>query len=236
MVLCRATQQVANALGEAGKLGEVNAHMAKMKTAGLEPDRCVTAKMKKIAIVTLGLGTGRQRMVLERWTNPKPQRRTYSSPGTEYHRVEGNRWASRNGPVSDPPDIPHVTIFATFSSLHGTLSCGGGPEAEVEGGEDTAWETHLRTPARCTGAPCTRRRVGTRGLVPAPPAARCPSPPECLRGLGAADSTGATCGRVAVRKKRRDTSGLWCRRMNYQAGNTHLAQGTPARPLGSTCG
>jgi hypothetical protein len=89
MVLCRATQQVANALGEAGKLGEVNAHMAKMKTAGLEPDRCVTAKMKKIAIVTLGLGTGRQRMVLERWTNPKPQRRTRPVRGTNVLREIG---------------------------------------------------------------------------------------------------------------------------------------------------
>jgi hypothetical protein len=31
--------------------------------------------------------------------------------GTGYHRVEGNRRASRNGPVSDlPPESPHVTI------------------------------------------------------------------------------------------------------------------------------
>ena len=31
--------------------------------------------------------------------------------GTGYHRVEGNRRAWRNGPVSDlPPEIPYVTI------------------------------------------------------------------------------------------------------------------------------
>jgi hypothetical protein len=34
--------------------------------------------MKQLRIVTLGFGTARQRMVLERWTNPKPQRRTRS--------------------------------------------------------------------------------------------------------------------------------------------------------------
>jgi hypothetical protein len=40
--------------------------------------RCVTA-MRKLRIVTLRFGTARQKMVLERWTNPKPQRRTRSS-------------------------------------------------------------------------------------------------------------------------------------------------------------
>jgi hypothetical protein len=35
--------------------------------------------------------------------------------GTGYHRVEGNRRASRNGPVSDlPPEIPTVTIRNFF--------------------------------------------------------------------------------------------------------------------------
>ena len=38
--------------------------------------------------------------------------------GTGYHRVEGGRRASRNGRVSDlPPEIPNVTILATFASL-----------------------------------------------------------------------------------------------------------------------
>ena len=32
--------------------------------------------MIKLRIVTLGFGTGQQKMALERWTNPKPQRRT----------------------------------------------------------------------------------------------------------------------------------------------------------------
>jgi hypothetical protein len=73
----------------------------------------------KLRIVTLGIGTARQKMVLERWTNPKPQRRT-RSPRYGVHRVEGNRWASRNGPVSNlPPEIPSVTIRNFFiAALH----------------------------------------------------------------------------------------------------------------------
>jgi hypothetical protein len=52
---------------------------------------------------TLGFGTARQRMVL--------------APGTRYNRVEGNRRASRNGPVSArPPEIPTVTIRHVFVS------------------------------------------------------------------------------------------------------------------------
>jgi hypothetical protein len=39
---------------------------------------CHTA-MKTLRIVALRFGTARQRMALERWTNPKPQRRTRSS-------------------------------------------------------------------------------------------------------------------------------------------------------------
>jgi hypothetical protein len=35
--------------------------------------------MKQLRIVTLRFGTGRQRMVLEPWTHPKPQRRTCSA-------------------------------------------------------------------------------------------------------------------------------------------------------------
>jgi hypothetical protein len=37
------------------------------------------------------------------------------APGTGYNRVEGNRRASRNGRVSDPPpEIPTVTIRNVF--------------------------------------------------------------------------------------------------------------------------
>jgi hypothetical protein len=51
-------------------------------------------------------GTGRQKMVLERGTNPK-LRGVRVALGTGYNRVEGNRRASRNGLVSDlPPEIP----------------------------------------------------------------------------------------------------------------------------------
>jgi hypothetical protein len=39
--------------------------------------------------------------------------------GTGYRRVEGNRRASRNGPVSDlPPEIPNVTIRNFCISLY----------------------------------------------------------------------------------------------------------------------
>jgi hypothetical protein len=50
-----------------------------------------------------------------RITNPNVVRVARSAAtGTGYHRVEGNRRASRNGPVSDlPPEIPPLR-FATF--------------------------------------------------------------------------------------------------------------------------
>jgi hypothetical protein len=41
------------------------------------------------------------------------------APGMGYHRVERNRRASRNGPVSDlPPEIPHVSDSRPFASLY----------------------------------------------------------------------------------------------------------------------
>jgi hypothetical protein len=73
-------------------------------------------------IVRFGFGTARQRMVLERWTNPKRSRRMCSpcygvrvAPGTRYNIIEGIRRASRNGSVSDlPPETPNVTIRNFF--------------------------------------------------------------------------------------------------------------------------
>jgi hypothetical protein len=58
---------------------------------------CATAMCKSVRIATLSFGTARQKMVHERWTNHKLQRRA-CTPGTGYRRVEGNRRASRNGP------------------------------------------------------------------------------------------------------------------------------------------
>jgi hypothetical protein len=41
------------------------------------------------------------------------------APGTGYHRVEGNRRASRDGPVGDlPPEIPSSHDSLTFPSLY----------------------------------------------------------------------------------------------------------------------
>jgi hypothetical protein len=40
------------------------------------------------------------------------------APGTSYYRVEGNRRASRNGPVSDlPPDVTNVTLYKPIAEL-----------------------------------------------------------------------------------------------------------------------
>jgi hypothetical protein len=71
--------------------------------------------MQKLRIVTLRLGAGRQKMALQRWTNPKHSV-VRVALGTGYNRVQGNRRASRNGHVGDlPPEIPSVR-FAPFSS------------------------------------------------------------------------------------------------------------------------
>jgi hypothetical protein len=59
-----------------------------------------------------GFGTARQKMALNDGQIPNPNV-VRVAPGSRYHRVEGNRRASRNGPVSDPPpEIPNVTIRA----------------------------------------------------------------------------------------------------------------------------
>jgi hypothetical protein len=61
--------------------------------------------MKKWRIVTLRFGTARQKMALERWTNPKPQRRTCSP------RYEVPSRRGKSAGVSDlPPEIPNVAI------------------------------------------------------------------------------------------------------------------------------
>jgi hypothetical protein len=73
----------------------------------------VCTAVEKLRIVTLwvGFGTARQKMALERWTNPKPQRRARSPRYKVPSYQKGNRRASRNGRMSDPPpEIPTVTI------------------------------------------------------------------------------------------------------------------------------
>jgi hypothetical protein len=44
--------------------------------------------MQKLRIVILGFGTARQKVVLERWTKPKPLGANLDS-GTIYNRAEG---------------------------------------------------------------------------------------------------------------------------------------------------
>jgi hypothetical protein len=54
--------------------------------------------------------------------------------GTGYHRVEGSRRASRNGPVSDLPPETLTSRFATFPSLYlrAVLCVKMSPEGQVE--------------------------------------------------------------------------------------------------------
>jgi hypothetical protein len=68
------------------------------------------AAMQKLRIVTLGFGTGRQKWPLNDGQIPNSNILRVAL-GTGHNRVEGNRRASRNDPVSDlPPEIPNVTI------------------------------------------------------------------------------------------------------------------------------
>jgi hypothetical protein len=75
-------------------------------------DRKVLHRRKKLRIVTVGFGTGRQKMVLGRRANPKLPRRTCTCDvSSGYTRVEGGRLASRNGRVGHlPSENPNVTV------------------------------------------------------------------------------------------------------------------------------
>jgi hypothetical protein len=74
--------------------------------------------MQKLRLVTLRFGSGDRKRI----PNPNVVR---VAPGTRYHRVEGNRRASRNGPVSDlPPEIPNVTIRNCVHRCVGRSHCG----------------------------------------------------------------------------------------------------------------
>jgi hypothetical protein len=77
--------------------------------------RCRTAMKKVASRNSIGFGTARQRMVLERWTNPKPQRRTRSP------RYEVQYWVGELAGVAKRPceAISHPkslrSRFAAFS-------------------------------------------------------------------------------------------------------------------------
>jgi hypothetical protein len=72
--------------------------------------RSFHTEMQKLRIVTIGLAPGDRKWSLNDGQIPNFRGvRVHVSTG--YNRVEGNRWALRNGLVSDlPPEIPHVTI------------------------------------------------------------------------------------------------------------------------------
>ena len=79
--------------------------------------------------MTLGFGTGRQKGVLERWTNPKPRRRTCTS---QYGVLScrGKSAGVANGPVSDlPPESLNVTIRNFCVAAGGAAAGHGGGAA-----------------------------------------------------------------------------------------------------------
>jgi hypothetical protein len=81
------------------------------------------------------------------------------APSTGYHRVEGNRRASCNGPVSDlTPPKSLASRFATFSSLYGGGVCTGA--ARVHGRHAGAVANFLHHGALADRA-AGRGQVGT---------------------------------------------------------------------------
>jgi hypothetical protein len=67
----------------------------------------------------LGFGTGRQKTMHERWTNPKRSRRTCSPRyGLQSCRAKSAGVAKRPRELLSPPK-PLTLRFATFSSLYG---------------------------------------------------------------------------------------------------------------------
>jgi hypothetical protein len=79
--------------------------------------------MQKLRIVTLGLARRDREWSLDDGRIPNPNV-VRVAPSTWYHRVEGNRRASRNGRVSDPrPEIPTVTIRNCRIVVHLMRTC-----------------------------------------------------------------------------------------------------------------
>jgi hypothetical protein len=79
--------------------------------------------MQKLRIGRLGLGTGRQKRVLDDGHYPKLSRCTCTCEYGE-RWLEGNRRASRNGRVSDlPPEIPNVTIRTFCIAVRRARGC-----------------------------------------------------------------------------------------------------------------
>jgi hypothetical protein len=75
-----------------------------------------SVQLKKLRIVTIGFGTGRQRTVLERWTNPKLSRRTctceYGLPS-----CPGKAAGVAKRPRERPPRNPHRHDSPPFASI-----------------------------------------------------------------------------------------------------------------------
>jgi hypothetical protein len=75
------------------------------------------AATNKLRIVTCGFGTARQKMALERWTNPKPQRST-RSPRYGVPSCRGESAGVAKRPRERPPTRnPYPLRFATCASL-----------------------------------------------------------------------------------------------------------------------
>jgi hypothetical protein len=84
------------------------------RVEGLHPSRYSD---EKVANRNATVGHGATENPLNDGQTPNPNV-VRVAPGTGYHRVEGNRRAWRNGPVSDlPPEIPTVTTRHLFIAV-----------------------------------------------------------------------------------------------------------------------
>ena len=101
------------------RLGDLPEAPSRVSATGRDPVRTHRARsaMKKLRIVTLGLGTARQKMAVERWTNPKPQRGT-CSPRYRVQSCRGKSAGVAKRPRErSPTRNPLTSRFATFASL-----------------------------------------------------------------------------------------------------------------------
>jgi hypothetical protein len=89
------------------------------------------AATNKLRIVTCGFGTARQKWPLNDGQIPNPNV-VRVALGTGYHRVEGNRRASRNGRVSDLP--PETPIHYDSQLVHRWMRERGGHVPSARGG------------------------------------------------------------------------------------------------------
>jgi hypothetical protein len=96
---------------------------------------CVVQRCQ-LRIVTLRVGAGRQKVVLERWTNPKLSRRTCTCKyGLQWCRGRSAGVAKRPREPTPHPKPPTVTLRSLTVASRGHVGSHG-PWAAVGGGQD----------------------------------------------------------------------------------------------------